>query len=453
MSGLAAGLRYALMGKSALVVERHYRVGGLNSYYRGGGHDLDVGLHAMTNYRTDGKRSAPLPKLLRQLRIRLDDLDLIPQKSSKIVFPDATLCFGNGLDLLIGTIDARFPKQVDNFKKLLTVVESFDELDPDSSFVSARKMVSSLITDPGLVEMLFTPLQYYGSAIERDMDFWVFVVMFKAVFIEGFCRPANGIRPLLDLLVAKLEKEGGSLQLRDGVKQIMVTDGKVTGVLLDSGQVVETSAVLSSAGLVETKSLLPDEAVATYPDGVPGELAFIETVNLLDTSAAELGEESTIIFYNDSPTFHYGKAGAPVDLRSGVICFPGNFQYRAKDNPIHSIRTTHLANYDYWYALDEDDYSDEKILWTQRSLATAALHTIDPAGKITFNDTFTPKTVTRYTGHIHGCVYGSPEKNKPGKTGITGLYLCGTDQGYLGIVGAMLSGISIANLTVMEKVV
>ena len=28
---------------------------------------------------------------------------------------------------------------------------------------------------------------------------------------------------------------------------------------------------------------------------------------------------------------------------------------------------------------------------------------------------------------------------------VPGLFLCGTDQGYLGIVGAMLSGISMAN--------
>ena len=31
------------------------------------------------------------------------------------------------------------------------------------------------------------------------------------------------------------------------------------------------------------------------------------------------------------------------------------------------------------------------------------------------------------------------------------LYLCGTDQGFLGIVGAMLSGISIANARVLAQ--
>jgi hypothetical protein len=43
-------------------------------------------------------------------------------------------------------------------------------------------------------------------------------------------------------------------------------------------------------------------------------------------------------------------------------------------------------------------------------------------------------------------VYGSPLKNKSGRTHLDNLFLCGTDQGFLGIVGAMLSGITIANL-------
>jgi phytoene dehydrogenase-like protein len=60
-------------------------------------------------------------------------------------------------------------------------------------------------------------------------------------------------------------------------------------------------------------------------------------------------------------------------------------------------------------------------------------------------DTFTPTTIRRYTGHIGGAVYGCPEKCYDGRTAIDNLYLCGTDQGYVGIIGVILSGISIAN--------
>ena len=65
---------------------------------------------------------------------------------------------------------------------------------------------------------------------------------------------------------------------------------------------------------------------------------------------------------------------------------------------------------------------------------------------IRFHDVFSPTTVERYTSHFKGTVYGSTDKTRDGSTPIKDLYIIGTDQGFLGIVGSMLSGISIANL-------
>ena len=65
-------------------------------------------------------------------------------------------------------------------------------------------------------------------------------------------------------------------------------------------------------------------------------------------------------------------------------------------------------------------------------------------------DMFTPRTVRKYTGHLNGAIYGAPKKIKDGLTHLENLYLAGTDQGFLGIVGAMLSGISMANLHVLQ---
>ena len=42
-------------------------------------------------------------------------------------------------------------------------------------------------------------------------------------------------------------------------------------------------------------------------------------------------------------------------------------------------------------------------------------------------------------------VYGAPEKTLDGATHLKNLFLCGTDQGFVGIIGSIVSGISIAN--------
>ena len=60
-------------------------------------------------------------------------------------------------------------------------------------------------------------------------------------------------------------------------------------------------------------------------------------------------------------------------------------------------------------------------------------------------DVFTPRTIRKFTGHLKGAVYGATQKVLDGRTPIDHLYLCGTDQGFLGIIGSMLSGITMAN--------
>jgi phytoene dehydrogenase-like protein len=61
-----------------------------------------------------------------------------------------------------------------------------------------------------------------------------------------------------------------------------------------------------------------------------------------------------------------------------------------------------------------------------------------------FRDAFTPRTIERYTWHRNGAVYGARKKHPDGTTPIPGLVLCGTDQGYLGVIGALVSGIAMA---------
>jgi phytoene dehydrogenase-like protein len=73
---------------------------------------------------------------------------------------------------------------------------------------------------------------------------------------------------------------------------------------------------------------------------------------------------------------------------------------------------------------------------------------LDGAGyeaSVVATDMFTPRTIERFTGRRQGAVYGTARKIRTGRTGYENLYLCGTDQGYLGIVGSLLSGVIVAN--------
>ena len=440
MSGLAAGIRLAMFDQKVCILERHKVPGGLNSYYERQGRKLDVGLHAMTNFALRGERGRPLTKLLKQLRIPYEKLELSQQNFSRIVFPESDLSFSNDPRLLTQEIENKFPDQKDNFTRLLELIINFDDVNLNNKAESAKAKVREIITDERLLEMLFCPLLIYGSAWENDMDFSQFVIMFKSIYLEGFSRPQNGVRTVINLLLEKYKQVGGELRLGAGVKSIDVENSVVTGVTLDSGERIFANKVISSIGLPETMNISSEKADAP----VTGNMSFTETILFFDQKPDDAGIRETIIFYNDDEKYHYQRPQTLCDYRSAVLCFPNNFDHDDYDEGI--IRVTFIANFDQWNELDRPTYLQMKKEVRDQALALTAKLFPKFQANLLYHDVFTPKTITRYTGHFQGAVYGTTQKARDGRTGIRNLFICGTDQGFLGIVGAMLSGISMANL-------
>ena len=331
MSGLAAGIRLAHFGKKVCIFERHNAVGGLNSFYSIAGRKFDVGLHAMTNFVRPGVKGTPLGKLLRQLRIDREEFALCEQKQSRIAFGprgECSLRFTNDFAVFESEVVAAFPAQADGFRRLVTAVRTFNDVSLDAAPMSAREAVRRHISDPLLEDMLFCPLMYYGSATERDMEFGQFVIMFKALFLEGFARPLEGVRVVLRVLLAKYRAAGGERRMKCGVKKISAHAGRASAVILDSGEEITADHVISSIGAPETDRLVA--ASAGEPTTAAPTLSFVETISILDRQPAELGWGSdTIVFFNDSSRFDYVRPTEQVDPRSGVICIPNNFDYGA----------------------------------------------------------------------------------------------------------------------------
>jgi len=442
MSGLAAGIRLAYYDKRVCLLERHTTIGGLNSFYRLRGRNYDVGLHALTNITPKGTKKGPLARLLRQLRISWDDLEISAQLGSDIVFPGVRLRFDNNIELLRAEVAHEFPHQSDNFTRLLEAIVDYDDLDESHQAISARERVAEFITEPLLVEMLFCPLMFYGSAREHDMDWGQFSIMFRSIFLEGLGRPHAGVRLILKQLVRKFRGLGGELRLRAGVERIVVESGRIQRVVLESGEELMAENVLSSAGWLETMRLCDDGHPVTTRGA--GRLSFCETIAALDREPSELGHRSTITFFNDCDKFHWEVPHEPCDVRSGVICSPNNFAY---SQPLGegTMRITSLANFDYWQGLDEHNYRLEKLRWYDRMTESAVRFVPDYRSRVLDTDMFTPTTIVRFTGHDNGAVYGAPEKQLDGRTHLENLFICGTDQGFVGIIGSIMSGISMAN--------
>lgn len=450
LSGLAAAIRAARFIPGVLLVEKHSRLGGLNSYFYRNNTLYETGLHAITNYAEPGDKQAPINRLLRQLKLRRKDFSFCQQMKSEVIFRHfESLTFSNDVDVLNSEVRIKFPRAAARFQKMLDIVKHFNPF-PPSPFRSTRHFLAETLQAPLLAEMILCPLMFYGSSREDDMDLNQFVIMFRAIFLEGMFRPRGTIKDLLDLLAAHYLEMGGSLRKSCAVKRILARQNSVIGVELDNGEIVECDHILSTIGHEETLKLISSTRVS--PSTHLARLGFVETMYQLRQPSANLPKDKTIIFFNDGERFSYKNPTDFADFKSGVFCFPANFQ----DLPIKNItevRSTHLANYESWKYLSATPgpYSRQKLDTSLRSAQMLENLVGSFTTNIVYENTFTPVTIERYTAKINGAIYGSPEKVKDGNIGYSNFFLAGTDQGFLGIIGSMLSGVSIVNQHILPK--
>ncbi len=448
LSGLAAAIRFARYSPDVLLIEKHNRPGGLNSYYYRNKALLETGLHAVTNYAPPERKHAPLNKLFRQLKMSRKNFEVYPQFSSEINFSEhqKELSFSNDFRVIQEEVASKFPSCRRGFMRMVNEIDQFNPF-VSSPFRSAKKFIFSHLEDELLTEMLLCPLMFYGSSVENDIDLSQFVIMFRSIFQEGMFRPAGTMKSFLDKLCQHYEELGGSFMLNKEVEKIRHQGGKVLGVELKDGQFIECDFLLSTIGLSETYRILGEKD----PYDKEKRLGFIESIFLLDRDY-QTATNKTIIFFNRKKRFDYVRPEKPVDLHSGVICFPGNFRGRPQQDFLE-VRSTHLANYSQWKLISDNR---DQYLQTKKDTAHFSAKVLEKfignfQQHVIYQDTFTPLTIEKYTAKKEGAIYGCPAKIKDGDIGFSNLFLAGTDQGFLGIIGSMLSGVSMVNKHILPR--
>lgn len=447
-----------MFGKKVIIVEKHFVVGGLNSFFARKGRKFDVGLHAVTNFPSPSSgKASPLLRACRQLRIPFDSLNLYPQSTSRISFENRDIRFNNDFDFFLSEIETIFPKDKVNFQALLEKMDAFDAYSVDVPDLSTRAILNDIFSDPLLGEMLLCPTCYYGSAQENDIDFATFVMLFDAIFKQGLARPNLGIRALLDPLVKKIDELGVTRLMNSGVQKINSNHELATEIVMESGEIFTADQIISTCGVVETEELFNSKEL-NYTQTEVGKFSVIETISVFDGKPSDFGWDETIVFFNDSEKFRYEQPEGSIDLSSGVICLPENYQDPQNvDIEEARLRITNPANFSKWTSFKDVEYEQEKEK-CESQMRDKALSYL-PNGNIQKNDflsatlmtdTFTPRTIKKYTHHANGALYGSPKKSRTGSTSLKNLYLAGTDQGYIGIVGAMLGGIAVANNRILR---
>jgi phytoene dehydrogenase-like protein len=452
-SGLSCAVRLGMMGKKVLLIEKHKIFGGLNSYYtrKMGGRTIlfDSGLHALTNFCGPKDRHLPLGKVLKQLRLSYFDLKLCPQTESLLSFPWGSVRFSNEAGIFWGELAAKFPDHVSELEVFQAFLKSYDEFSAEnqnSPFIDARLKLQEFLSSPQLVSLFLLAPLCYGSAWEHTMDWNLFVCLFRSIFLEGLSRPQEGILGLIKPLTEKLEELNVTVLTGKAVAKYIfseTTASQVLGIELADGNSIYADQVYCSTGINQLLSKIKNSIRPKIPSKV---LTFVEVCAVVLKKDLRSHIPWTLKFESLSDEIQYSIPPTPYAKNLLIWSCSANYLSGVDDpEEVGFLKLSLLANSTFWTTCSAMEYENKKIelLADVQSLIKEKFPQLSDV--IIGFDAFTPRTISKYTGHAGGAVYGGVEKWKEGKTPWENLFVIGADQGLPGIVGSMLSGITMAN--------
>jgi phytoene dehydrogenase-like protein len=442
-SGMSCAIRLGMMGKKVALVEQHRVLGGLNSYFKrkvqGELTIFDSGLHALTNYAGINNRQFPLGKILRQLRLKEAELQLQPQIESFITFPWGTFKFTNDVEVFWDQLLTAFPSSAKALESFQNFLQTYDEFAPENqsaTFECTREKLKQFFSDTRLCEALIAGPLCYGSSHPNTMDWNLFICLFRSLFIEGICRPAQGILGLIEPLKQKLEAWNVSLLMDKQVESIQGNE-----IVFLGGGRLSGKQIFSSIGLFELNQLMQERAV---PMDAGARITLCEVGWAFKTKDLKEHVPWALHFESLTENIQYEIPSTPI--QPNLLIWSNSANYQESVDGVSFLKLSFLANGQYWLGLNQAEYKAAKATFIVEANLQLAQRFPALVPLVQAYDAFTPKTIHRYTLHNQGAIYGGPQKWKTGQTPWENIFVIGADQGLPGIVGAMLSGITMANL-------
>lgn len=438
LAGLTAANILGRSGHSVLLLEQHYKLGGLaTTFNRLGGHIFDISLHGFpVGMIKSCKRYwnvAIANRIVQLPHIRFDN----PQFSLETTFTREDFS-----RLLIEKFRIE-PEKVDAF---------FDKARTMSHYDDQQKTTRELFEEffPGrsdIVRLLMEPITYANGSTLEDPAL-TYGIVFSNFMSKGVYTFEGGTDLLIRLMRDELLKNGVDIALDTPAEKILLQGGKVTGCRLGgkrAGQEIGSKVILSNANLKGTIFDLVGKEAFDHE--------FVEEAN-----AVRLNNSSTQVYMAFQP------GEVPDETKCGDLLFSStapSFQtdlllsrditsrtysfYYPKTRPgrdrSYVVASTN-ANYADWKNLSAEEYQTAKQLLIESTLDHLDQYVPNVRNRLAHIEAATPCTFERYTGHWGGASFGTKyeglaisrelPKNIPGlfHTGSVGIIM----SGWLGAV-------------------
>jgi len=441
LAGLTSANILARAGYRVLLVEHHYQLGGMATWFkRRNGHIFDISLHGFPIGMIKSCRkywTQEIADSIVQLKgIRFEN----PQFSVRTTFD--RMDFTRIL--------------VDQFKIEPLTVERFFQTARQMNFYDDQsKTARNLFEEffPGrddVIRFLMEPITYANGSTLDDPAI-TYGIVFSNFMHKGVFTFEGGTDKLVGQIRAELEKNGVDVRIRCLVERIEVSpDRRVTGLIVN-GRRIGCRAIVSNANLKSTIFHLVGEERFD-----PDFAAEAQAVRLNSSSCQVYIALKPGIGFDDCGDllFHSEHKGFDIDAMLSRKISSRTFSfYYPRTRPgsdRYVIVSSTNANYHDWADLSEDEYRASKHDLNETTLDCLEQYVPGIREKVDHIESSTPCTFQHYTRHVDGSSFGTKfeglkiSKELPEQ--ISGLFHAGSVGIIMsGWLGAVNYGVIVAN--------
>ena len=442
LGGLTAANILAREGRSVLLLEQHYKLGGLATWFkRPGGHIFDISLHGFPYGMVKSCR----------------------RYWSKEIADSIVQLEGVRFDNPMFSLTTSFDRK--DFTKLLTTQFDVKQETVDKFFDTARgmnfyddqaKTTGDLFEEffPGredIVRLLMEPITYANGSTLEDPAI-TYGIVFSNFMSKGVFVFQGGTDKLVKSMEKVMKENGVDVRINCGVDKINVGTKGVESVEVN-GRTIKTDAVVSNANLRSTifKMVGEDKFDSKFMDAAkevrlnnsstqvymamhPDDTVPRETGDLLFSSTAERFQTDLLL-------------SRDITSRTFSFYYPDT---RPETKERTLIVSSTNANYSDWAGLSKEDYEASKQDLVDTTLDALEKYVPNARERIVHAEAATPLTFEHYTQHDAGASFGTKfeglEVSRTLPQQITGLYHAGSCgiimSGWLGTINY---GVIVAN--------
>jgi all-trans-retinol 13,14-reductase len=489
IGGLTTAALLSELGWRIAVLEQHYTAGGATHSYERNGYEWDVGVHYIGDMgaKTTTRR---LMDFLTQGALEWAPMD---SHYDRFFIGDRVYDAVAGREAYRDNLIAHFPREVaaiDRYLELMSEVSKgmrtltvgrtlppwaatlmgpiLRRRLPKSFHRTTWDVLSELTSDPELIAVLTGQWGDLGLPPKRSS--FVIQAMISRHYLHGGYYPVGGASRIADTILPRIRATGGEVFTYARVESVLMRDGRACGVRMADDHEIESSCVISDAGVINTFThLLPKATVRQH--GYDRRLATVKPsighlgvyIGLKGT-AQELGLPKTNFWiYPDNDydaTLERFMADPLGPFPVVYISFPSakdpDFERRHPGrSTIEIVAPAPYEIFEKWagtpWGKRGDDYDALKQSLGDRLLEHLYDKLPQLRGRLDYWEVSTPLSMQYFCGYGRGELYGldhDPVRMNQGwlrpRTRIPGLWLTGQDTLSCGVTGAMMGGMASA---------